>query len=49
MPPHFVHRIVQYSDPAFPAITRRIASLAWQCGQLDDTSAEGGRVGLDSN
>jgi len=26
IPPHVVHRIVQYSDPARPAMTRMIAS-----------------------
>jgi hypothetical protein len=36
-PPHRVHRIVQYSDPAFPAMTRRIAIWASQSGQLDCT------------
>jgi hypothetical protein len=36
-PPHLVHRIVQYSDPAFPAMMRRIASRASQSGQSDRT------------
>jgi hypothetical protein len=33
IPPHLVHRIVQYSDPAFPAMMHRIASRASQSGQ----------------
>jgi hypothetical protein len=37
IPPHLVHRIVQYSDPAFPAMTRTIASRASQSGQSDRT------------
>jgi hypothetical protein len=37
IPPHRVHRIVQYSDPAFPAMTDRIASRALQPGQSDRT------------
>ena len=35
IPPHLVHRIVQYSDPALPAMTRRTAIWASQCGQSD--------------
>jgi hypothetical protein len=48
-PPHLVHRIVQYSDPAFPAMTDRIASLASQSGQSDRTCAGGNLVGCDSD
>src|SRR6266403_1559797 len=32
---------VQYSDPNFPAMIRRIASRAWHSGQCDSTAAEG--------
>jgi hypothetical protein len=48
MPPHLVHLSVQYSDPDLPAMTRRIASGALHCGQLDSTAAEGDWVGSAS-
>jgi hypothetical protein len=48
IPPHLVHLIVQYSEPDRPAMTRRIASRALHCGQLESTVAEGDWVGPDS-
>ena len=42
MPPHLVHRMVQYSQPDRPGITRSTASSASHCGQLDSTAAEDG-------
>jgi hypothetical protein len=44
-----VHRNVQYSDPALPAITHRIASGAWHSGQCDSTAAEDDWVGAVSD
>jgi hypothetical protein len=44
-----VHRIVQYSQPDFPGITRSTARSASHCGQLDSTAAEGGGIGSGSN
>jgi hypothetical protein len=49
MPPHLVHRKVQYSDPDFPAMTRRIASGAWHSGQCDSAAEEGDWVGAVSD
>ena len=40
MPPHFVHRMVQYSARR-PAIMRSTASWALQSGQLDAACGEG--------
>ena len=48
IPPHLVHLIVQYSQSDRPAMTRRTASRALHCGQLESTVAEGDRVGPDS-
>jgi hypothetical protein len=42
MPPQRVHRMVQYSEPARPGMTRMTDSPASHCGQLD-------RTGLDSD
>jgi hypothetical protein len=42
MPPQRVHRMVQYSEPARPGMTRMTDSRASHCGQLD-------RTGLDSD
>src|SRR5271169_1019743 len=39
MPPHRVHRMVQYSEPARPPITRRTSNWPSQSGQFDRTSA----------
>jgi hypothetical protein len=41
MPPHLVHRIVQYSDPARPEMMRRTFRPASHSGQLDRTAAGG--------
>src|ERR1700750_2693908 len=46
MPPQWVHRMVQYSAPARPPITRSTRSWPSQSGQLDRTSA--GVFALDS-
>jgi hypothetical protein len=41
-----VHRIVQYSEPAFPAMTRKIARRALHWGHLARTlAAASGRIG----
>ena len=48
IPPQLVHLIVQYSQSDRPAMTRRTASRALHCGQLESTVAEGDRVGPDS-
>jgi hypothetical protein len=40
IPPHLVHRIVQYSQPPRPGMTRITASRAPHCGQSDSTVAE---------
>lgn len=40
IPPQLVHRIVQYSQPARPGMTRMTTSPASHCGQLDSTVAE---------
>ena len=42
MPPHLVHRMVQYSDPARPPMTRSTASPPPHCGQLDSTVSGSG-------
>src|SRR5271167_4327359 len=39
MPPHLVQRMVQYSAPARPPMTRRTRNWPSQSGQLDRTSA----------
>src|ERR1700692_2721334 len=44
-----MHRSVQYSDPALPAMTRRIASGPLHCGQSDSTAVTGEAVGLVSD
>jgi hypothetical protein len=49
IPPHLVHRIVQYSDPALPAMMHRIASGASQSGQSVRAWSEGNLVGWDSD
>src|ERR1700732_2655726 len=41
MPPHFVQRMVQYSDPARPEMMRRTFRPAPHSGQLDRTAAGG--------
>src|ERR1700722_16830241 len=41
MPPHFVQRMVQYSDPARPEMIRRTFRPASHSGQLDRTAAGG--------
>ena len=41
MPPHFVQRMVQYSDPARPEMMRRTFRPASHSGQLDRTVAGG--------
>src|ERR1700761_8874225 len=41
MPPHFVQRMVQYSDPARPEMIRRTLSSAPHSGQLDRTATGG--------
>src|ERR1700759_1084497 len=46
MPPQLTHRIVQYSAPARPPITRSTRSWPSQSGQLERTSA--GEFALDS-
>ena len=48
MPPQRVHRMVQYSDPARPPITRRTANGPLHSGQSDSTVAVAEEVGLDS-
>src|ERR1700733_3440700 len=40
MPPHFVHRMVQYSDPARPEMMLRTFKPASHSGQLDRTAAD---------
>jgi len=42
MPPHLVHRIVQYSEPDFPPMTRKIAMWPLQFGQLSRTAEASG-------
>ena len=42
MPPHLVHRMVQYSEPDFPPMTRKIAMWPLQFGQLSRTAEAGG-------
>jgi hypothetical protein len=49
MPPHRVHLIVQYSQPARPPMTRSTARPAWHCGQLDSTGPACGEVCSVSN
>jgi hypothetical protein len=41
IPPHFVHRIVQYSEPARPGMMRTTLRRASHCGQLVRTMAGG--------
>jgi hypothetical protein len=41
MPPHFVHRIVQYSDPARPEMMLSTLRPASHSGQLDRTLVAG--------
>jgi hypothetical protein len=49
MPPHRVHLIVQYSQPARPAMTRSTARPALHCGQLDSAGPACGEVCSVSN
>jgi hypothetical protein len=44
-----VHRIVQYSQPDRPGITRSTARPESHCGQLDSIVAAGGGIGSVSN
>ena len=48
IPPHLVHRIVQYSEPDRPGMTRITARCALHAGQLDSTVADGEWAGLIS-
>src|ERR1700761_5947790 len=41
MPPHFVQRMVQYSDPARPEMIRRTLRSPSHSGQLDRTATGG--------
>src|ERR1700688_1479525 len=41
MPPHRVHRMVQYSEPARPLMTRSTLNWPSHSGQLDRTAAGG--------
>ena len=45
MLPHLVHRMVQYSEPAFPAMTRNIARGALHSRHLHCTLADGNGIG----
>src|ERR1700692_930552 len=44
-----MHRSVQYSEAALPAMTRRIASGPLHCGQSESTAVAGEGVGLVSD
>jgi len=47
MPPHLVQRMVQYSAPARPGMTRNTTSEALHCGQSDITCLEDSVAGFE--